>query len=543
MGAWLRETARALGMPEALAADLEVCAHEAAENAVSYGYATGVAGEIRLRLALDEGRATLVIEDDGRPFDPLQYPLRARPARPEDVRAGGLGIALMRSLVPECRYARAGGRNVLTLIAPLASFRSRGAERRQARGAPPAGMVERRSGFDRRHDGRALGGRLFSGIPWDAAERALAGCPVRALADGEALLEPGQPNDSLFLLLSGLLKVHLPEAYAGDVIDVEPGASVGELSLLDGMPTSARVTADGASRVAEVPARVFHERLLPLAGFARNVLRQQADRMRAANDVIVGRTRSQLALESLHKELAIARTIQTGMVPPRGPLFADRAQFELHGLMDPANEIGGDYYDALMPDARHLVLAIGDVSGKGIPAALFMARALSILRTEAGGASSPARLVERANALLCAHNETGMFTTLCVAALDLESGELRYSNAGHLPLALARAGGAFGWLVSPRGLVAGMERDARYAEATVRLAPQDRLVFYTDGVTEAAGPDGNMFGDERLLATLSAAPGPGARDALEHLRAEVERFAAGVPQSDDITLFALRYLG
>jgi NAD(P)-dependent dehydrogenase (short-subunit alcohol dehydrogenase family)/anti-sigma regulatory factor (Ser/Thr protein kinase) len=236
MGAWLRETARALGMPEALAADLEVCAHEAAENAVSYGYATGVAGEIRLRLALDEGRATLVIEDDGRPFDPLQYPLRARPARPEDVRAGGLGIALMRSLVPECRYARAGGRNVLTLIAPLASFRSRGAERRQARGAPPAGMVERRSGFDRRHDGRALGGRLFSGIPWDAAERALAGCPVRALADGEALLEPGQPNDSLFLLLSGLLKVHLPEAYAGDVIDVEPGASVGELSLLDGMP-------------------------------------------------------------------------------------------------------------------------------------------------------------------------------------------------------------------------------------------------------------------------------------------------------------------
>jgi sigma-B regulation protein RsbU (phosphoserine phosphatase) len=276
--------------------------------------------------------------------------------------------------------------------------------------------------------------------------------------------------------------------------------------------------------------------------FARNVMRMLSARMRASNDLMVERLRERLQLEHLQKELRIARSIQASMLPARGALDAGHPAVELHGLMDPAEDIGGDLYDAFMPDSSRLVLALGDVSGKGIPAALFMARVIAALRAEAMRLRRPDALVARMNALLCQHNEAGMFVSLLMAVLEVDTGVLTYANAGHLPLAAAKAGGRFGWLPLPKGMVAGMVEGMRYTQERVQLEPGQRVLLYSDGVTEAADPQGDLYGDDRLLAALDAS-GASAAEAVTALRADVDAFARGARQSDDVTLLALLWRG
>ena len=414
--------------------------------------------------------------------------------------------------------------------------RARGPDRRHGHGLAP-GAAERRRPDDRRRHGYLSLSPLFENLPYRLIEAAIDGCPVRRLAAGEVLLESGRKNETMYLVLSGRLDVRLAEEDAADTIPIGPGGTLGEMSIIDEQPVSATVSAGEAAEVVTIPARVFWDELLQVPGFARNLARVLSSRMRASNDRVVARLREHLALEHLQKELQIARNIQAGMLPGRGRLFGEREDIDVCGLMDAAQDIGGDLYDAFFVGPHTLVAAVGDVSGKGIPAALFMARVVAQLRLVAMSEASPEAVLARLNQLLCEHNDAGMFVTLLYFVLDVRSGEYRYSNAGHNPpFALRGAGGGF--LPLPRGLVAGMVAQARYAGQHGMLAPGETLLLYTDGVTEAMNPAMEIYGESRLALAASGAPDASA--LIAQVRRSVDAFATGAAQSDDITMLAVR---
>ena len=172
-------------------------------------------------------------------------------------------------------------------------------------------------------------------------------------------------------------------------IPILPGESVGELSVIDGKPTSAYIVAMSEARVLDLPGSLFWSRLAPIPGVMRNLISALTVRMRRSNEAILTAQRKQLDLEHLRRELQVARQLQTSMIPLAGRLFPERRDVEIAGMMTPASEVGGDFFDAFFVDDRHLFLCVGDVSGHGIPAALFMARTMGLIRIAAMARAVP----------------------------------------------------------------------------------------------------------------------------------------------------------
>ena len=258
----------------------------------------------------------------------------------------------------------------------------------------------------------------------------------------------------------------------------------------------------------------------------------------------VGALKNAIAAEAarIDKELEFARQIQHSSLPSVFPPYPERQEFGLWAQMDTAKEVGGDFYDFFLK-GNQLSFLVADVSGKGIPAALFMMRAKTFLQSKALSGASPEETMEAANGHLCADNEAGMFVTAWFGQLDLSSGLLTYVNAGHNPPLLKRGEGGFAYLKGRSGFIlAGME-GIRYKASQLTLAPGDQLFLYTDGVTEATNPQGELYGEERLkvcLDRLAAAP---LGEVLPAVKADVDRFAAGADQFDDITMLLLRFYG
>lgn len=256
--------------------------------------------------------------------------------------------------------------------------------------------------------------------------------------------------------------------------------------------------------------------------------------------------------EAVESELRIAGEIQASFLPPAppsavvpaagaGPAGAVPARVDFSARMKPAREAGGDLYDGFfLPDGRFLCV-VGDVSGKGVSAALFMAVTATGLRALAPGAAEPGELITRLNRLLCERNDTLQFVTVFAAILDPASGELVWTNAGHPPPFVLRADGGLERLDGARATPLAVFENHAYATHRARLAPGDTLLMFTDGVTEAMDARQALYGDERLAALLAARPGREAAGALvEAVLADVLAYEAGCPQADDITLAALR---
>lgn len=239
-------------------------------------------------------------------------------------------------------------------------------------------------------------------------------------------------------------------------------------------------------------------------------------------------------------DLALARQIQRAALPSVFPPYPDRGDFGLYACMDPAREVGGDFYDFFMLDSHTLVFEVADVSGKGVPAALFMMRAKTELRALMESGMDVDEALGAANGRLCEQNDSGMFVTAWLGKLDLATGDLAYANAGHNPPLVRRAGGRYEYLraVRPSLFLAGME-GTRYRKGRLTLGPGDKLFLYTDGVTEACDPHEAMYGEKRLVAALDAAAGEGPRSTCEAVAASVAGFAAGAEQSDDVTMLAV----
>lgn len=243
--------------------------------------------------------------------------------------------------------------------------------------------------------------------------------------------------------------------------------------------------------------------------------------------------------ERFESELNIARTIQMGLLP--APLSAGLIkQLDLYATMIPAKEVGGDLYDYfLLPDGR-LCLAIGDVSDKGVPAALFMAVTRTLIRASAEGSSDPAIMMGRINNRLSENNPNMMFVTLVIAVLDLATGGLAWANAGHPPPCVVNAGGGLRLLEGCSGPACGVQEDLPYQGYATQLTYGETLVGYSDGVTEALNPAGALYGDQRLIHLLSGHPALNAQQVAAAVLNDVRHFAQGTEQSDDITLIAAR---
>lgn len=395
-----------------------------------------------------------------------------------------------------------------------------------------------------------------------------------AFAPGATLMTQGHSDTCAYAILDGEADVFV-ELSAGPVQVATVGRRriIGELAALTEMPRTATVIA----RTPLTALRIERESLMALAAeypaLAVAIIGELGGRMHGMNRSLAYLTYAATALgrdeydpamiaeltsqpgelanfarafaamadeiqakQQRRQEMQAAAAIQQSILP--GPLPRDGAGdlVDLHAEMHPAREIGGDFYDYVFVGPDRLAVTVADVSGKGIPAALFMAVSRTLLRS-VGGDDLAARMTT-ANRLLGAENDASMFVTLFHAVLDLATGVLRYCNAGHNPPYLLRAGGGVERL-RRTGIAFGIAPDREYAAGETNLSAGDTLFLFSDGITEAFDPDGEEFGERRLEAALQAARGGSAADLVAQVLHATTEFAGPAEQSDDITCLAL----
>ncbi|MDO4803204.1 MAG: SpoIIE family protein phosphatase [Lachnospiraceae bacterium] len=247
--------------------------------------------------------------------------------------------------------------------------------------------------------------------------------------------------------------------------------------------------------------------------------------------------------ERINTELTMATQIQEGMLPQVFPPYPDREEFDLYASMDPAREVGGDFYDFFMIDDDHLGIVIADVSGKGIPAALFMMISKTILQNTAMLGNRASDILGKTNESLCADNKMDMFVTAWVGILDIRSGLITCSSAGHEYPAVYTAGKGFELVKNKHGFVLGGMEGLKYREYAIQLSPGDKLFVYTDGVPEATNAANELFGTARMLDALNGAANDTPKGILAHVREEVDAFVGDAEQFDDLTMLCLEYRG
>jgi sigma-B regulation protein RsbU (phosphoserine phosphatase) len=247
--------------------------------------------------------------------------------------------------------------------------------------------------------------------------------------------------------------------------------------------------------------------------------------------------------EQIASELRIAREIQLGILPADISASTHGTGLDIQVALEAAKEVGGDLYEVLRTEDDRVVVVVGDVSGKGIPAALFMAVTTTLVRTIARQYKKPEEVVLRVSDALEAHNPRSLFVTLACAIFDWRERRVTCANAGHPSPVLLRQGSAPSLPLEPTAMVAGVFPGMDVSVQAMELQPGDTLVFYTDGVTEAFNAGGEMFGEERLVAHLAAQQGASAADTVASVLAAVRQHAGEHPQSDDITVLAVRFDG
>jgi Serine phosphatase RsbU, regulator of sigma subunit len=407
------------------------------------------------------------------------------------------------------------------------------------------------------------------------ADEVLAKADLEELAAGQMLFRQGEVGNCAYVLLEGGLDV-LVDTGAGEVraAEVAPNELIGEIAVFSQSPRTATVVARRPSKLLRIDAEDLLSVLNSSPQAAQAIIADLGRRLAAANQPLAFFSMAANALqnkdarpedleallvraddlgpfalafremvgqiEANHRqrqEMAMARHIQQAVLPrPLGPGLP----LDLEAYMRPMREVGGDLYDFFRLDngRRRLAIAIGDVSGKGVPASLFMMMCRTVLRTVAGAGLEVERCIRRVNEVLAEDNDLCVFVTLFFGVLDIDSGRLSYCNAGHNPPLVLRAAGGLETLAAT-GPAAAVMPGADYRAASVDLAPGDLLFLFTDGVTEALSASGELFGEQRLEELLRAHRANGPAAAVAAMVAAVDGFAQGVEQFDDITCLAL----
>ena len=499
---FVAERSEESGLTPRRSREIQLVVEEAVVNVIRNAYPDGPGDiELRWRLEADGSKLSIEVEDAGVPFDLRTVPEPDLKSGLADRKIGGLGIHFIRTLTDRVEHRRQNGKNILTLVFDR---RSPQAE------TGPSGPVTTDDGLS---------------FPFESMTR-------ETFKKGDILFKAGDVADRMFYIARGSLR--LPEL--GKV--VKAGGLIGEMGILSPFQTRT------ASAVCEEDLeaftitkddviRLFRQDSALAFQLVHLSIKRFIENLRAETE----------AKERIQSELRIARDIQAAMLPRIFPPFPDRTEFDLFALMEPAKEVGGDFYDFFLVDDKRLCVLAGDVSGKGVPAALFMAICKTLLKTEAMAGHPPAHILARVNRTLIPDNETMMFVTVFLLILDTETGEMRYANGGH-PRPLVSAGpGRFDFIEGPTGTILGAVECVSCATTTRALKPGDTVFLYSDGVSEAMNADQQLFSEERLRAGLSCGAGEAPDSLIRRAREAVRVFAAGTPPSDDITMVALKYRG
>ena len=247
--------------------------------------------------------------------------------------------------------------------------------------------------------------------------------------------------------------------------------------------------------------------------------------------------------QRIEAELTLATSIQAAMLPHIFPAFPERSEFDIYASMKPAKEVGGDFYDFFLVDEDHLCLVMADVSGKGVPAALFMMASKIILQNCAQLGHSPAAVLTRTNEMIFANNDAQMFVTVWLGILEISSGRLTCASAGHEYPMLRHAGQPFELFKDRHGLPVGARINSRYREYDLQLEPGSKIFVYTDGVPEATSSDLELFGVQRTVDALNTDADASPKEILEHVQKAVDAFVRDAEQFDDLTMLCMEYRG
>ena len=344
--------------------------------------------------------------------------------------------------------------------------------------------------------------------------------------------------------------VHVRNTYIGKILIVMIVlmilVSIGQSIYLH------RVFLRPVKRITEEASRFSHENDLPekkLTERVRNndeigVLAGSIDRMeerivKYVDDL----TKVTAEKERIYTELNLATKIQASMLPSIFPPFPDRTEFDIYASMDPAKEVGGDFYDFFLVDDDHLCLVMADVSGKGVPAALFMMASKIILANYAKMGKTPSEILTAANATICSSNREDMFVTVWLGILEIPTGRLTAANAGHEYPVLMQPDGKFELYKDKHGFVIGGMAGLKYKEYTIDMKPGSKLFLYTDGVPEATDAEKELFGNERMVAALNEKSDASPQEILKTVRNSVDAFVKDAEQFDDLTMLCLEYKG
>lgn len=272
-----------------------------------------------------------------------------------------------------------------------------------------------------------------------------------------------------------------------------------------------------------------------LQGLAESVLKMEQGIL----DYVENITAVTAEKERISTELNVATEIQANMLPRIFPAFPDRKEFDIYASMTPAKEVGGDFYDFFLADEDHLVMVIGDVSGKGVPAALYMVIAKTLLKNQAGNQLSPAGILEEVNGQLCENNESDMFVTVWLGIMEISTGKVIAANAGHEYPALCQGEDKFRLLEDNHGFVLGGMEGSKYREYCFEIQEGGCLFVYTDGVPEAANAKNEMFGTDRMLDALNEEPYDCPQEIICRVQDRIDGFVRQAPQFDDLTMLVL----
>ena len=428
----------------------------------------------------------------------------------------------------------------------------------------------------------------FAAVPKEALERLVAACSTARFAPGEPLMRQGEAGDAAFLILSGAVAVEVEGALGKSVVaQLETGELVGELAVFAETPRTATIRAEVATEALVIAHDTIREAALREPDIVMSVIAALGTRIGQVNAALVTLTQASRALSegrfspemldtlnrqadelahfaevfrdmaaeieekrALRHEMETAAAIQRAFLPADVPRGGAADWVEVSARMVPARNVGGDFYDFFRIGERTLAFAVGDVSGKGTPAAMFMGVARTVLKTvtrdvcgaEALAEGQAGAILSRVNDALAEDNASSMFVTLALGLLDLETGALDLATAGHEEAVLLRVGDAAPELLAVSGPALGLFEGVPIGGRALTLAPGDRIVFATDGVTEAFDRDRHVFGWDRFFDALPDGAAT-ARASVDALFAEVAGFVGEAPPSDDITALVLRYLG
>ena len=402
---------------------------------------------------------------------------------------------------------------------------------------------------------------LLNELPQAELENLAATLEVVEVEPAQVLFSENDPGDSLYIVIRGDLDVVMGMGTRDEkvVAKLGPGEFVGEMSLLlpGGMRT-AGVRASQLTQLWRMTRSDFDALLLRQPRMAYSMVRTQSRRLDAttlssfrdlqeknrqlqqAYDELKAAQAQIIEKERLERELQVAAQIQTSILPQELPRVPG---YDFGARMLPARLVGGDFYDVFAIDARRVGFLIGDVADKGVPSAIFMARAHALIMAEASHSSHPGTVLKRTNRHLIQLGQADIFVTVLFGILDCSTGGFEYARAGHEVPLLVQSEGEVVELAHATGQALGMLEDPRLDEGRVGIPPDGTLFLFTDGIPDCSNPGGELFGRQRLHRTLARLAGLGAQRTCDGLLKTLKRFQSDAPQFDDITLVAIHAAG